>query len=572
MKTRNLIVFTASFALAICAGTLRADHFSGTSITYECIGVNQYRFSLDLYLDCAGVPVTTQSMSFSSDCGVSFTLAGLTAVSSVEVSPLCPSQTANSTCNGGAQPSFKRHRFQTTLFLSPCNKWTVEWYTCCRNTTQNVFLTPGTYVAATLNNLGGICDRSPRFVDSGVPYVCLNVPVAYNPGVTDADGDNLTFALISARYGAPAPTNVLYQGSYSGTQPFLGATINATTGQLLFTPTITGYYVVVIQVSSYNGLGQLIGTVMRDLMFAVIVCDGTPPASSGITSSSGGVWFQPFSVYACSGLNFCINVPFYDFQAANTVTVTTNASTVLPGATVTVTGTNPATAQICWTGNESILPQTVWFQASDGACPIPNTMSMSIIAVDCTTLPVELVSFTAEAEGKSVRTKWTTVSEQGSDLFTVERSPNGSMFEDLGSIDAAGHSQDVRNYTFIDSDPLHGTGYYRVREKDLDGTVSYSEVVAVHTQGDNLLQASNDGSTAWMVSGIPAGAQWELLDMQGRKMNEGVAQDDLVQLVQVPSASTAMHLLRVYAESGPMLLKLPPTVVGEHAAVSTPTR
>ena len=311
---------------------------------------------------------------------------------------------------------------------------------------------------------------------------------------------------------------------------------------------------------------------MRDLMFAVIVCDGTPPASSGITSSTGGAWYQPYQVFACQGLNFCINVPFYDFQAANTVTVTTNASTVLPGATVTVTGTNPATAHICWTGNVSILPQTVWFQASDGACPIPNTMSMSIIAMDCTTLPVELVSFTAEAEGKSVVTKWTTVSETGSDFFTVERGPNGVDFVDLGSIDAAGYSQDVRNYSFTDRDPLHGTGYYRVRERDLDGTLSYSKVVAVHALGDNLLQASTDGSTIWMVSGIPAGAQWELLDMQGRKINEGVAQDDLVQLVQVPSPSTAMHLLRVYAEGGPMLLKLPPVAAGEHTAVSTPTR
>ena len=154
--TRQFRVVILTLLLGL-AGNTRGDHFAGASITYECLGASQYRFSLDLYLNCAGVPITPHSLHFSNDCGVSFSMTNLNPVSIIEVSPLCPSQLANSACNGGTLPSFRKYRFQTTLFLSPCNKWSVEWYTCCRNTTVNVMLSPGTYDVAQLNNLSAIC-------------------------------------------------------------------------------------------------------------------------------------------------------------------------------------------------------------------------------------------------------------------------------------------------------------------------------------------------------------------------------------------------------------------------------
>ena len=73
----------------------RADHYSGASITYACQTGNQYKIYLDLYLDCAGTPLTPQSLYFSNACGVVFTLNNLVPVSTTEVSPLCPSQLAN---------------------------------------------------------------------------------------------------------------------------------------------------------------------------------------------------------------------------------------------------------------------------------------------------------------------------------------------------------------------------------------------------------------------------------------------------------------------------------------------
>src|SRR5436190_721009 len=188
---------TLLVVMAMGVGVARADHFSGASITYQCVGVNTYTIYLDMYLDCSGAPITPQTLYFDNSCGVTFSIGSLTATSVQEVAPLCPAQLANSTCNGGALPSFKKYRFQTTLYLSPCDFWTIHWYICCRNTMQNIQLTPGLYAEATLNNLSGICDGSPRFVDTGIPYVCVNQHVEYNPGVSDPDGNTMVFSLIS---------------------------------------------------------------------------------------------------------------------------------------------------------------------------------------------------------------------------------------------------------------------------------------------------------------------------------------------------------------------------------------
>ncbi|MDQ3101879.1 MAG: hypothetical protein M3R08_10870, partial [Bacteroidota bacterium] len=266
-------------------GALRADHFSGASITYECTGGSMYNVYLDLYLDCAGTPITAQTIYFTNDCGVSFSLANLQYTLEEEVSPLCDAALVNSTCNGGALPGFRRYRFETSLFLSPCNAWTISWRICCRNLMQNIAGTPGTYVEARLDNTGGICDNSPTFADGGIPYVCLGNELLYSPGASDIDGDSMVFSLINARYYAPPPTSVNYVAGFTGTEPLPGMTIDPATGQLTFAPSVQGNYTVVIQVATYNAAGQLIGTVMRDLMFVAVACNGTPPTTGGLSNA-----------------------------------------------------------------------------------------------------------------------------------------------------------------------------------------------------------------------------------------------------------------------------------------------
>ena len=525
---RPAFLYGAVLALSIMSfNAVRADHYSGASITYACQSGNQYKIYLDLYLACAGTPLTPQSLYFTNACGVVFTLNNLVPISTSEVSPLCPSQLANSTCNGGSLPSFRRHRFEITLFLSPCaiGPWRVEWFLCCRNTMVNLANVPGIYAQATVQHQAGVCDASPVFSDSGIPYVCVGQPVSYNPGVSDPNGDTMVFSLISGRFGAPAPTPVTYAGGFSGTSPFPGITIQSTTGQLNFTPTVTGNYVVVIEVATFNSSNVLIGRVMRDLMFVVVVCDNNPPTSSAITNQTPGLEVGPNSIGVCNGQSFCAELIFTDPSPATVISVTSNALALLPGATFTVTGTNPAVARICWVGNLAALPVNVFIQGNDGACPIPNINSRSILVGDCLSpLPISLIEFRARSRPDDVLLEWVTASENDNKEFTIERSVDGTLFEGIGTVPGSGYSHDRLEYSWIDRAPLAGPAFYRLRQTDTNGSSTLSDVVvAGRTQGGPLPLVTKLTDGSWWLSLTDGPVTWRIHDLAGRTLAEGLS-------------------------------------------------
>ena len=99
-------------------------------------------------------------------------------------------------------------------------------------------------------------------------------------------------------------------------------------------------------------------------------------------------------------------------------------------------------------------------------------------------LPIELLEFTGEPDGKTVVLNWITASEINNRIFIVERSNDGKNFKPVGELPGAGNSNTIRKYSLIDDDPKMGVNYYRLRQEDYDGTFSYSDWVAVNFTGE----------------------------------------------------------------------------------------
>ncbi|MBK7942655.1 MAG: hypothetical protein IPJ87_12410 [Flavobacteriales bacterium] len=355
-----------------------ANHYSGGSITYQCLGGNQYLVNLDLFVDCSGVDPIPQNLTFQSDCGTTFTLNALPVPPGTEVSQLCPTSLPNSTCNGGALPGIEHYQFQTVVNLAACDDWTISWSICCRNTTVNLTGTPGMYLEAMLDNATAPCNNSPVFIDLSIPYVCRGQTVNYNYGVTEPDGHTIVYSLINARFAAPAPTSVPYAIGYNGGAPIPGITLDPTTGQLTFNAALQGNYVVAVLVQEFDANGNLIGSVMRDQMFVVMNCTGNAPTTGGLVNNTGGLLLGSNSIEVCDGEAFCVDVVFSDADPGTVLTLSSNATALLPGATFTITGTNPATGTLCWTGDINNTPVNVYVEARDGNCPIENVASTSI--------------------------------------------------------------------------------------------------------------------------------------------------------------------------------------------------
>ena len=137
-------------------------------------------------------------------------------------------------------------------------------------------------------------------------------------------------------------------------------------------------------------------------------------------------------------------------------------------------------------------------------------------------MPVELVNFVATPREGEVVLEWETASEQNSDFFGVERSSDGRSYTTLTQKQAAGDASDARNYSTVDRQPLSGTSYYRLAQVDIDGTVTYSEALAVDLATKGSLSLTPNPSRAGdelLLRGLGAGQQQiRLLDVSGREV------------------------------------------------------
>lgn len=98
------------------------------------------------------------------------------------------------------------------------------------------------------------------------------------------------------------------------------------------------------------------------------------------------------------------------------------------------------------------------------------------------TLPVELVSFTANTNGDVVVINWTTATEVNNYGFEIQRTLSGSeVWETLGFVTGHGNSNSPNDYSFVDATDLSGAVSYRLKQLDTDGSFQYSSVIEVST-------------------------------------------------------------------------------------------
>lgn len=98
-------------------------------------------------------------------------------------------------------------------------------------------------------------------------------------------------------------------------------------------------------------------------------------------------------------------------------------------------------------------------------------------------LPLTLVNFEVKRSGKVNKASWSTMLEQNTRKFVVERSGDGRHFSAIGEVGASGNSASPLHYAFTDQSPVNGINYYRLGILDLDNTVRYSAVRSVRNAG-----------------------------------------------------------------------------------------
>jgi len=91
-------------------------------------------------------------------------------------------------------------------------------------------------------------------------------------------------------------------------------------------------------------------------------------------------------------------------------------------------------------------------------------------------LSLHLLNFDALDEAGEAKIMWTTENEQDNTQFTVQRSiDNGATFYTLDTLTSTG----LGYYTYTDKTPITGSDMYRLTLVDLNGTITYSNIVTL---------------------------------------------------------------------------------------------
>lgn len=139
-----------------------------------------------------------------------------------------------------------------------------------------------------------------------------------------------------------------------------------------------------------------------------------------------------------------------------------------------------------WVNKGGTNVQTTLVGGGTGTVQNLNWMEFSevTLATNANPLPIELVNFGVICYGNNVRALWTTASEHNNNYFTLERSENGQNWEIIGNISGAGNSTMSIDYSYEDTNPYRGVGYYRLSQTDYNGEVKTFNIASTDCTPD----------------------------------------------------------------------------------------
>lgn len=272
---------------------VNAQWLAGGDISLTCTGSNTYIVRLVLYRDCHGITApNTVAIAFncSSDPSHNFTITNVNRVPGTgqEITTVCSSGLTK--CSGGSYPGFgmQEYVYEEQITLPPCNTWTASWNTCCRRP-QNTLVNPnstGFHFKATIDNLTAPCASSPSFIIPPIAIFYVGQTTSINYGVTDPDGDSLSYSLVSPFYNNTS--TISWMPGFSATQPITSnppVTIDSVTGTITLSPDVNQTSTMVLMVEKYryiNGVPVLIGTSYRDMNIFASFYGNRLPVLSGM--------------------------------------------------------------------------------------------------------------------------------------------------------------------------------------------------------------------------------------------------------------------------------------------------
>jgi len=165
-------------------------------------------------------------------------------------------------------------------------------------------------------------------------------------------------------------------------------------------------------------------------------------------------------------------------------------------------------------------------------------------------LPINLISFTANAINNKVALSWQTANEINADYFTVQRSKDGINWEAIAKVASNGaNASGTISYSMDDGNPYEGASYYRIIEVDTDGRQTYSDIRLVNFEGpSSAITVYPNPATDNINISLPETGNYliRLINVNGQLVNNyTIANSDhiLLNVSPIPAGVYFIHIL-----------------------------
>ncbi len=179
------------------------------------------------------------------------------------------------------------------------------------------------------------------------------------------------------------------------------------------------------------------------------------------------------------------------------------------------------------------------------------------LAASYDALPVEWHSFTAVRQGKKVRLHWATDREINTAAYEIQHSTDGVNWFTIGTTPASGNSSTLTQYEFLHQFPSPGLNFYRIRQTDMDGRYSHSEVRSVWLEKavPGIIVTGNPVINETLLFQLNGNALWiYLTTVDGKILYRGYRQPGLHQ-ISMTGFAKGVYILQCTAGTVKVLLQ-----------------
>lgn|GEM_PF-7026659 len=161
-------------------------------------------------------------------------------------------------------------------------------------------------------------------------------------------------------------------------------------------------------------------------------------------------------------------------------------------------------------------------------------------------LSIKLDNIAAKNMGQKNRIDWNTLREDAGDEFVLERSSNGKEFTNLAVIAAKGNAS---SYSYWDEAPFSGMNYYRLKMKDMNNYIHYSNIVSAFVNDKNAFAIEafpnpvSDQLNIRIYGAVKQAVQISICDVTGKEVWK-LSVANAMQTIDMSNWSTGIYFLK----------------------------